>query len=105
MIRFRLRTLMVAVAAVGMALAAYLSLVSRQARFEREASYHLNCVTGIAAIGTEGKKFRLLSVTREGRPVSPEQLRRDLWHISLCLKYRAAAQRPWWPIGIDTPAP
>ena len=100
---------MVAVAAAAVPLALLAVSGSRRQRFRRLAAEHDSRVVVMHAIGTEGKRYRYAftgpfrTILTPATMTSPE--RRDLWNIEMCIKYRAAAEHPLWPVSPDLPRP
>ena len=107
--RFRLRTLMVAVAVAAVPLALLAVSGSRRQRFRRLAAEYDSRVVGIHAVWAEGKKYRYFHINPSSAASTPAtrilQERRDLWNINLCINYRAAAEHPLWPVPPDPPRP
>lgn len=104
---------MLAVAAAAIPLALFAVVGSRRDRFDRLSDYHKSRIAGTVYFGTYGRKYAYLdSLIRDNpnhirtyeRATSRQRLR-DLWHLDLCNKYYAAAQRPWYPVAADPPPP
>src|SRR5207248_5318610 len=91
--RFRLRTLLVALAVVGVVL----GLVERRRRFRRLAAYHEMRV----ARGTLSPSVPVW-IDGRGEPVTA---RHSDWHEAMRIKYERAAARPWLPVMPDQPPP
>lgn len=89
---FRVRTLMITVAALAAVLAIGTGLQRRKARFERLFSYHRGLAgpTVVRSFDPGTRTFK----TARGR-----------WHWDLSMKYADAAQRPWLPVPHDPPEP
>ena len=100
---------MVAVAAAAVPLALFAVSGSRRQRFRRLAAEHDSRVVGMHVIGTEGKRYRYFFEGPNRSILTPAtmtaQERRDLWNIEMCIKYRAAAEHPLWPVPPDPPRP
>ncbi len=79
--RLTIRSLMVAVAIVGLIVGTGLELRRRHRRFSQLAATHL-----------------LAAVADEGGPNST-------WHLHMWVKYRRAARHPWLPVAPDPPVP
>jgi hypothetical protein len=90
--RFRTRTLMVAVAAVGVALGAGVTLWRRSAEFRQRALEH----GWLAERGRSPWWFG---------PVDRPSLFRRWHHDSIRAKYERAARYPWLPVLADPPEP
>jgi hypothetical protein len=88
--RFRLRALMIAVAAVALLLGLWAGIERRRADFRRIARYH---------------SFRNLGLLVDSRSLTPLELRQDEWHHALYLKYQRAARYPWLSVEPDPPEP
>jgi len=85
--RFRIRTLMIAVAVAGAALGAWIWIERRRTEFIERAAAHQRWVI----VGC--------------RVVPRWALRKSDYHEALAGKYRAAARRPWLPVPPDPPPP
>lgn len=106
LLRFRIRTLMIAVAVAGVALGTF---IERRTRFLRRAEHHRS---QIVAVDYSAPKYAgdcgVPIVDRtdgQGRVLSDQQLRRDDWHRGLAWKYSVAAGHPWLPVPPDPPQP
>jgi hypothetical protein len=88
--RYRLRTLMLAVAIV----AAAIDLVARRERFRMKASRH----TFQAHEGAT-----VISLHRAG--LSERLTPRGRWHRERAREFERAAARPWLPVAPDPPEP
>jgi len=93
--RFRHRTLMVAMAVVGLAL----GMSARRARFQAIAADHKSRTAMIGA----GDLLVMEWFDARGRRVKSRQL--SQWHAALARKYERAAHYPWLPVAPDPPPP
>jgi hypothetical protein len=89
--RFRLRTLLVAVAAVGFSL----WLMARRERFRGLAAHHRS----------RASRGATPHVFIAGRPVCSLPTPRGLWHAEVADKFERAAAHPWLPVAPDPPPP
>lgn len=107
-LRIRVRTLMIAVAALAMPLGICMERRSRflslAERHEREATEESSA---LMIFDNSGPNLKYCD--RQGRELSEaEALRRiavNSWHDLLALKYRRAAQSPWRLVEPDPPMP
>jgi hypothetical protein len=94
--RFRLRSLLIAVAILATLLGVGVKLRRDAAQYDRLSRRH----SGEAGAW----ELRLA-----GRVVGPSQARAILgrahWHDAMAEKYRRAAARPWLPVAPDPPPP
>jgi hypothetical protein len=90
--RFRVRTLMVAVAVAALVLGG-LELRGRKARFRAQAAYHSRRWSGLS----------LVKPTPPARTRSRE--RHAVYHDEMRRKYDWAARSPWLPVAPDPPGP
>ena len=100
---FRLRTLLVAVAVVGVVLSPPV-LLARSHRFLALAVAHQRAGGGPffhSFIDAKGLAY-LDDLSRRASRLSPE---RRNWHRSLAQKYFRAASHPWLPVAPDPPPP
>ncbi len=93
-VRFTIRRLMVAVAAVSISLGLWRLSADRSAK----ADYHRHRIACSFAVADGG----VVSRDDQGRIVSPEMSR---WHAEMTLKYQRAACFPWLPVLPDPPEP
>jgi hypothetical protein len=93
-VRFTIRRIMVAVAVVGIILAAWRLSADRRAR----ADHHRHRRASSFTIADGG----IVSRDDQGMIVSPEM---SLWHAEMTLKYPRAACYPWLPVRPDPPEP
>ena len=106
--RFRLRTLLIAVAVMGVALGAWGRIEGRRARMLGLAEEHRSRIVGLSIDRDYARLGVSLCDITTGyplRPVTPGERRRDRWHFRLYLKYQDAAARPWLPVAPDPPPP
>ena len=94
-VRFTVRGLMVAVAAVGLVLGVYATCRSRSARFHALMISH------------ESRAMELLD---EAPPGADAAVRRRFhtrldWHETMYAKYERAARHPWLTVAPDPPEP
>jgi hypothetical protein len=88
--RFRLRTLMIAVAVAGIAL----DLHTRSCASRQLAVYH------------DKESLKLLPCGEHERLFDARRQRAWIWwHLDLAAKYRRAADHPWLPVPPDPPPP
>src|SRR5262245_9148943 len=104
--RFRVRTLMLAVAVVAVAA----GLWHRSERFRRLAQYHQQANVWIildwGAVENAEKEGWNWVGTPPVKAVLPRPSKaRILWHDALRLEYEGAARRPWLPVEPDPPEP
>ena len=93
--RFRIRALVILVAAVAIVLGVFVTMQRRSRSFGRRAAYHK------VAFATIISEYRTLLSSRN----TPEEVVAVLgYHQDMSVKYRSAAARPWLPVGPD-PAP
>lgn len=117
--RFRIRTMMVAVAVLGTALGV---LAERRARFLRRAAYHrtqFNPVSftvaafpgtgGPIPAASESGLTELVAWDSQGNELTADQERAhsalNAWNSTLVNKYEHAARYPWLPVEPDPPPP
>jgi hypothetical protein len=101
--RFRLRTLMIAVAVVGILFGSGLELHRRSVRFQALAERHGSEAHVMHIRGSNGRaggELRVLSIN----DVPIDRKLAD-WHLELRDRYRLAAGRPWLPVPPDPPEP
>lgn len=104
--RFRVRTLMIAVAVVGVGAAFW----CRAEGFRRCHEYHLaQCRAILTNVdgtysGHEGDRTRWFHYPKMVEFTAREYATLD-WHTHLVRKYRLAARRPWLPVAPDPPPP
>lgn len=96
--RFRLRTLMIVVAVVGLLLGGGLTLRRRSAQFRVLAQHH-HALAGFATMTYADGSSTEFRLTPEGY-----QAKQD-WHLVLRDKYKCAARYPWLPVPADPPEP
>ena len=94
--RVRLRTLMIAVAVVGVICAAVVICKARRERFERIAARHTGVFPPLSFADAMSPDYERRS--RWGREVMA-------WHAEMARKYRRAARSPWLPITPEPPMP
>jgi hypothetical protein len=94
--RFRIRTLMIAVAAVAVFVAFGVTLHRRSTRFRQLADFHVRAASRIE---------EELAVQSVGQVNAAATLDVVHWHDSLYFKYTRAANRPWLPVAADPPEP
>ena len=106
--RFRLRTLLVAVAVVALALGAGM-ILQRQSILRRTAAYHERMervqaakVRGIENLARAATTPELAAETRADAMV---EARIGAHHARLKQKYRRMSTRPWLPVAPDPPPP
>lgn len=118
-LRFKIRTAMLAVALVAIALGLYANTrvvtAERRARYLRMAEVHRAKIVDLrlAFDLIRGPKGRMQCVNvyldSIGRTLSETEAQRQRelneWHDSLAIKYRNAANHPWWTLKPDPPAP
>src|SRR6187549_3347389 len=89
--RFRLWTLMLAVAVVG----ALLGYGVQRARYLRLADLHrIQASRAMADTRPQGLAIRVVRMTP-----------RAVWHLELARKYERVARYPWLPVPPDPPEP
>lgn len=93
--RFRIRTLMVAVAIAALAIGSWAIVERRRGRFLQIASYHKDRSVSIRAVDYLG-----MSDEAQTQWTDIEN-----WHIQMTEKYEKAARIPWLPVGTDPPPP
>ena len=101
--RFRLRTLLIVVALVALALVPA-TLARRRQRFEALAHHHREAAGGpfaVSLISPAGRAHLYELAFRAGL-LSPE---RRQWHRDLTVKYERAARYPWLLVAPDPPPP
>jgi hypothetical protein len=104
--RFRLRTLMIAVAVVSIPLAVWATIEARRVRFLRAAAYHKSQIICIIAYSVgDGTGRGVFHSTPQGEIVSDARVAYDLWRVQLWMKYEKAAEHPWMPVAPDPPPP
>jgi hypothetical protein len=115
--RFRLRTLMIAVAVVAVGLVGVNSLpVTRTRQQARQNTAYWHNVFAISQSQFARMQFHQREALRRGEfPVDlpeaewPAKLDRALrsaeWHEALARKYECAAHYPWLPVPADPPEP
>jgi hypothetical protein len=106
--RFRLRTMMILVAVVGVIAGIGIVGERRRARFSELADQHRLQVVNVLEGPTDyDGEFRgdpdVLNL--EMRPVTGVVRLRDLWHMAMARKYRRATRYPWLPVEPDPPEP
>ena len=89
--RFRLRSLLIAVAVVAIGMGA-LALWRRSVSLKRQAMHH--ALRGI-----------VLEAEAGSGPDAARWHRRADWHYQMSRKYLAASSRPWLPVEPDPPEP
>jgi hypothetical protein len=104
--RFRIRTLMIAVAVVAIPLGAMVAVAERRQRFMRMATAHWRATVAVQILenGTANGVVEHYLDAR-GVPLGAQQQARDKWHETMAEKYRQAARRPWLPVPPDPPEP
>jgi hypothetical protein len=93
--RFRLRTLMLAVALAAILMAVVGVLAARHDHFRSMALSH----------GRQARRLEKLAANAAGKDREKAILRRFVWHADLHDKYARAAKRPWLPVVPDPPEP
>jgi hypothetical protein len=90
-LRFRVRSLLIAVASVGVVLGGLAELQRRRERFQEMAADHA--------------RYNPLywSPVHVDRPFP--NYRQGLWHAEMQKKYDRAASQPWLPVALDPPMP
>src|SRR5689334_6607250 len=108
LLRFRIGTLMVATAIVGIFIGSAVKLERRSARFRHLSDYHRGRVPYAlsGAFDQDGEWIGEPSVLDQNmNPVTGAQRRKALWHEALARRYERAARRPWLPLAPDPPEP
>ena len=108
--RFRLRTLMVAVAAAGVVVFPAIEGERRRQQFEGLASFHAAMWLGASLVSQGGDPLPLPDpcpvpgtvVPGADDPYLPGKI---ALHRTLMEKYRRAARYPWLPVPPDQPPP
>ncbi|MBV9510926.1 MAG: hypothetical protein JO303_11665 [Caulobacteraceae bacterium] len=106
--RYRVRTLMIAVAIAGAVGGAWTALGRRRERFERLGWYHRGQVVSIlfGAPGADGRYvYEPTDHGQSGELITARQKRLDRWHEAMAQKYWQAARYPWLPVARDPPRP
>jgi hypothetical protein len=97
--RFRLRTLMAAVAVAGVGLGLWTGLHRRARRFQGLAEYHrMRSTAGVSPLNPRGPT--VVNFLWEETPRA-----RASWHSAMADKYTYAARSPWLPVAPDPPPP
>src|SRR4051812_38931326 len=101
--RFRIRTVMIAVAVAGIGFGSGVSLHRRSVRLQTLADHHGSEAYVVQIRGANGRDVGELPMLS----INDVPINRGLadWHLELRDKYRRAAKRPWLPIQPDSPAP
>jgi hypothetical protein len=106
--RFRLRTLLIAVAVVGVVLGAGM-MRRRRSILHEKAAHHRAIgrrqaakVRGIEELARAATTAREAAETRADARV---EARIGEYHAALARKYQRAAARPWLPVAPDPPPP
>jgi hypothetical protein len=103
--RIRLRTLMIAVAAIGLSIGGTIEavrLVRLSRSYSDRAASHAAYDRGWRAMADEyGADYRL--PTHDARTISLREV--TDFHVKLRLKYERAARYPWLPVEPDPPEP
>jgi hypothetical protein len=103
--RFRLRTMLILVAAAVLPLGFFAVTESRRERFLRLATYHESRIQGTNGLKYSDRRTLWVNGRIFTERVTPRQRLLDLWHLALYHKYRDAARHPWLPLGADPPRP
>lgn len=111
--RYRLRTLLVALAIAGLTLGIVSELIVRRDRFRELAADHASQVHGVVGVHENFGRTRMGRFTwldrTTGEDLSEQQRHRiqlrNQWHHSLSQKYLTSAASPWLPVGPDPPEP
>lgn len=114
--KFRVRTIMVVVAVVGLGIGVYQWLVSRTTVFERRVQ-HAAFEHQIALERSAVISIRLASL-RSSRDIDAARAQRDhlndelakaqakeAYYTAIARKYLRAARYPWLPVAPDPPSP
>lgn len=94
-LRFRIRSLMLAVVLVSLPLGLWSTLESRRARFERLAQDHRSQMVGRLVLPRMPGGITIFPLDREGRIVGREQSAIDMWHALRARDFDEAARAPW----------
>jgi hypothetical protein len=93
--RVSVRTALIAVAVIAVALGAVSWVERRRARFTGLAHYHLGRIAGLAVGRNPPTGLGLISIGSDGTGLTETQQRDDRRHFQLFLKYEHAARKPW----------
>jgi hypothetical protein len=110
--RFRVRALMIAVAATAALLGGGLAIKRREAAFQKSADYHY--LTYVDTFWS-GPPTELIPAHPDDEP-SPVQWAKSMawqehksrlmdYHQAMQAKYEHAARYPWLPVALDPPLP
>jgi hypothetical protein len=92
---------MAAVAVVAAAIASIVVPLHRRWSFESLAAYHQSKgVYGYACSRTSWA-----CIDRNGKVMTPDEIKVADWHMALAQKYRRAAAQPWLPVEPEPPLP
>lgn len=108
--RFRcsVRWILVAIAVAGMLLGSHQWISRRARRFHSLSESHRSRLSLVisGAITPEGDFLGTPSVVdRDLKTVSGSRARTELWHYTMSVRYKRAAERPWLPVPPDPPQP
>ena len=98
--RFRIRTLMVAVAVIALLIGVPFDLARRRRAFLRLAIEHQAREVAVTYDG-----YARVWFDSRGRPLDPRAAKLDLWNSQLADKYFRAARYPWLSVEPDPPEP
>ncbi|AGA28447.1 hypothetical protein [Singulisphaera acidiphila] len=106
--RFRMRGILVAVAVVGILLGLHQWMSRRARRFHAISESHRSRLSLVISgpVTSEGDFLGVPSVLdRDLKTVSRHRARKELWHYTMSVRYKRAAERPWLPVPPDPPEP
>lgn len=109
-VRFRVRGILiaVAVAVAGILLGLHQWMSRRARRFHAISERHRSRLSLVisGAITSEGDFLGVPSVLdRDLKAVSGRRANKELWHYTMSVRYKRAAERPWLPVPPDPPEP
>lgn len=103
--RFRIRTLMIAVAVAALFAGAGVGLLRRRSAFQRRAAVYARAANEEGLVGMYIERRYHWGPAEPEKPIIQAHYRRSDHYDALRAKYERAARRPWLPVPPDPPAP
>ena len=103
--RFRIRTLMIAVAVVGLLAGLVVALTRRSAGLRQQAASFAQVSNQEALQGMYIERRYHWGPAEPEKPIIAAHFRRSDYYAALRAKYERAARRPWLPVAPDPPPP